>query len=174
MKNLLVEGRPGVGKTTLVRRAVGRPLSGKAAGFFTREKREGKRRTGFEIETLDGRRGVLASTDGRAGPRVGRYRVNLRDLEEIGAASIEEAIGDCEILIIDEIGTMELLSGRFRAAIVKAFDSEARIVATVRTEGRAFAESLKKRSDTRVIELTESNREGVLESVIEFLEGIRQ
>jgi nucleoside-triphosphatase len=170
VKNLLVEGRPGVGKTTLVRKALRSPLPGKAAGFFTKEKKEGKRRTGFEIETLDGKKGVLASADGRPGPRVGRYTVNLHDLEEIGAASIEEGLGDSKILIIDEIGTMELSSQRFRDAIKRAFDSSAKIVATIRAGGSAFTERLKDRNDTRVLTLTESNRDEVLKKVIGFLE----
>jgi nucleoside-triphosphatase len=170
VKNLLVEGRPGVGKTTLVRRALGSPLPGKAAGFFTKEKKEENRRTGFEIETLDGKKGVLASADGRPGPRVGRYTVNMRDLEEIAAASIEEGLGDSEILIIDEIGTMELSSERFRDAITRAFDSRARIVATIRAGGSAFTQRLKDRNDTRVLALTESNRDEVLKKVIGFLE----
>ena len=58
-KNLLFTGVPGCGKSTLIERIIeelGRP----ACGFFTREMREGGRRVGFSITTLDGRSGILA------------------------------------------------------------------------------------------------------------------
>ena len=59
---LLLTGRPGVGKTTVVRRVVER-LSRPTGGFYTCELREGGRRTGFEIVTLDGQRATLSHVD---------------------------------------------------------------------------------------------------------------
>ena len=52
----------GVGKTTFVKKIV-QKLSNegiKCHGFYTEELREGRTRTGFDIVTLDGRRGPLS------------------------------------------------------------------------------------------------------------------
>ncbi|KAK9284190.1 hypothetical protein L1049_023359 [Liquidambar formosana] len=65
-KCFLVTGPPGVGKTTLIMRVfeslkISNP-SLKVQGFYTREIREASERVGFEVVTLDGRKGPLAST----------------------------------------------------------------------------------------------------------------
>jgi nucleoside-triphosphatase len=79
---LLIEGRPGSGKTTAARRLVSL-LADKGAnvtGFTTAEIREGGSRIGFSIETIDGKTGVLAHVD-LEGPRVGKYAVDVRAFE---------------------------------------------------------------------------------------------
>lgn len=71
MSRILLEGRPGIGKTTVALRLVAelRARGVDVAGFTTRELRERGRRVGFEIEDLAGERAVLAHVDlpGRRG-----------------------------------------------------------------------------------------------------------
>src|SRR5207244_9636212 len=81
--NLLVTGRPGSGKTTVIERVVASLPNGAATGFFTREVRERGVRRGFTIQTLDGRTAVLADV-GAGAPRVGRYRVRLDGRDAVG------------------------------------------------------------------------------------------
>ena len=57
-------------------------------GFLTRELRERSERVGFALETLDGRRGMLAHVSVRGGPRVGRYGVTHDDLERIAIPAL--------------------------------------------------------------------------------------
>lgn len=99
---------------------------------------------------------------------MGKYRVNLRHLEEIGVSSIEVGLEEPGLVIIDEIGKMELLSQRFRDAVQRAFDSSRRVVATIRMEERGFTGDLMKRKDTEVLVLTEDNRDTVFEYLVEF------
>jgi nucleoside-triphosphatase len=68
---LLLTGRPGVGKTTVIRAVVAR-LHGKAGGFYTEEIRERGRRTGFRLVALDGTTGTLASVNVSGGPSSSR------------------------------------------------------------------------------------------------------
>jgi len=60
--NLMILGPLGVGKTTLVRKVCKllRDTGIPSKGFFTEEVRNGRRRIGFDVVTLDGKRGALA------------------------------------------------------------------------------------------------------------------
>jgi len=74
--------------------------------------------------------GTLASLDG-PGPKVGRHRVHLADLEVVGARAIERAVREAELVVIDEVGPMELLSEEFVEAVEAALDSDKPILAVV-------------------------------------------
>ena len=122
----LVTGPPGVGKSTAVSKVVLRLKSAGVivGGCSTSERKEGGARVGFEVKDLTtGRTGELASVSSRLGPRVGRYRVNLSDLARVGAAGLAAAADSSELIVIDEVGPMELVSPEFRRAVRKCIDS---------------------------------------------------
>jgi nucleoside-triphosphatase len=77
---VLVEGRPGSGKTTAASRLADRLRSEgvPVAGFVTEELREGGGRVGFTVEAIGGERAVLAHVDLPGPPRVGKYGVDLQ------------------------------------------------------------------------------------------------
>jgi len=60
-----------------------------------------------------GRRGILAHIELKSGPRLGRYRVNLKDIEEIAVPAIAEAWQHKDLVVIDELAPMELKSREF-------------------------------------------------------------
>ncbi len=169
-KNLLLTGRPGVGKTTIMIR-LAKVLGDRVDGFYTQELRERGRRTGFLLNSMDGREGLLAHTDLKQGPKVGRYTVNLDDLDAIGTASIERATRAGRIVFLDEIGKMELLSKSFKREVLRALDSPSRVVATVRERADDFCDSLKKRDDVSLIRVTDSNRGDLPKRIIETLDS---
>ena len=118
--NILVTGPPGCGKSTLLEK-IARHYSKKAVGFFTRELRQGKRRAGFEIETIGGEKGVLAHRDIDGADRVGPYGVDVGALEQIAVPALTPP--DTEtIVIVDEIGKMEWMSEYFQAAVWRVHD----------------------------------------------------
>jgi len=130
----LVTGPPGVGKSTLVSKVVLRLKSAGViiGGCTTSERREGGARVGFEVRDLtSGRTGELASVTSKFGPRVGRYRVNLTDLARVGAGGVEAAASSSELIVIDEVGPMELVSPEFRRAVQKCIDSGKPMLAVV-------------------------------------------
>jgi nucleoside-triphosphatase len=155
---VLLEGRPGAGKSTVARRVADRLRRERVAlsGFITEEIRQSGRRLGFSIETLDGDRGVLAHVDLPGPPRVGRYGVDLAAFERLAIPALEEAR---DIAIVDELGKMELASEAFRAAVAALFDRRASVVATVQSASHPFTDALKRRRDVEVLRVTSANRD---------------
>jgi nucleoside-triphosphatase len=156
---VLLEGRPGVGKTTVVRRlaALLREPGLVLDGFVTEELREGRRRVGFSVETLDGERAVLAHVDLAGPPRVGKYGVDLAAFERVALPALARA-GKAEFVLIDELGKMELASAPFRAAVTELFGQPARILATVQIARNPFTDELKGRADVETIRVSAANR----------------
>lgn len=167
IKRILITGLPGVGKTTLIKNLV--RLLPSAGGFYTEEIREGGKRVGFKIITLDGKEGLLASVFLRSPHRVGKYGVNVRDIETIAVPAIRTAVKEKEFVVIDEIARMELFSEEFKKAVVEAFESEKYVIATIQISRDPFLEKLRKREDVLLYELKLSNRERALEELKKFL-----
>jgi nucleoside-triphosphatase len=168
----LLEGRPGVGKTTVIRRLVDllhrRDLV--VSGFTTEEIREGGRRMGFAIESMGGDRAVMAHTDISGPPRVGKYGVDLRTFERIALPALSAAAPSV-VMVIDELGKMELASAAFRDAVTQAFDGEATVVATVHRFRHPFTDGLKRRSDVELISVTERSRDRLPDQLVARLLG---
>jgi nucleoside-triphosphatase THEP1 len=167
-KNIMISGMPGVGKTTLLKAILSR-LSLSAGGFISEEIREGGERVGFSLKTLDGRTGILAHKNIPSAHRFGKYYINLDDLEKIAVQSIEDAISHKELIVIDEIGRMELFSSSFRYAVIKALDSPKPLLATLHRGDDPFLKSIRQREDTIVFWLTPNNREEVLGKILSLL-----
>lgn len=160
---VLLTGRPGCGKTTVVRRVVERVGAERCGGFYTEEVREGGRRIGFDVVPLGGRRVPLARL-GAAGPRVGRYGVELERFEDSALSALEAATtGSGRIIILDEIGKMELLSQRFRSVVASLMSRDATqpVLGTILSSRHPAVEPLRHRPDIQIIAVTLSNRDGL-------------
>jgi nucleoside-triphosphatase THEP1 len=70
------------------------------------------------------------------------------------------------VLVIDELGKMELASKRFRDAVRELFDADATIVATVHAHRHAFTDELKRRDDVEVERMTRGNRDALPAQVL--------
>jgi len=168
---LLLTGNPGVGKTTVLTKAQDalKAEGYTVGGMISREVRESGARAGFEILDLDsGRCGWLAHINQKTGPQLGKYRVNLEDLDSIGAQAILAAVEDCDVIAIDEIGPMELFSARFKDATRKALESRKLVVAVVHWKAPdSLISEARKREDAELITVTYENRETLHEATVE-------
>lgn len=152
---VLLEARPGAGKTTVARRLAERV---DARGFVTGELRERGRRVGFAVETLDGEREVLAHVDLPGPPRVGRYGVDLEAFERVALPALDR-VRDGDFVVVDELGKMELASDRFVAAFERLLERRVDLVATVHVFPHPFTDTLKRRDDVEVVRVTSANRD---------------
>lgn len=179
---LLLTGDPGVGKTTVLLKIVEalKARGYKVGGMVSREVRSRGRRIGFEILDLaGGGSGWLAHVGQKTGPQVGKYRVNLKDLDTIGAGSIIKAVENSDVVVVDEIGPMELFSEGFKDAVKRAVDSGKLVVGVIHWKARhSLIDDVRARKDAEVFMVTYENRENldkaIIERVVKFLESSRK
>jgi nucleoside-triphosphatase len=168
---LLLTGNPGVGKTTVLMKTVNalKESGYKVGGMISREVREGGARVGFEILDLQSsRRGWLARVSQRSGPQVGKYRVNIEDLNAIGSQAITDAVENCDVVAVDEIGPMELFSEAFKEAAWKALESRKLVVAIIHSKVEdALVSEARRREDAETIMVTYENREELHEVMVD-------
>jgi nucleoside-triphosphatase len=158
----LVTGSPGEGKTTVLLKTVdGLTAKGySVGGMISRDIRSFGTRTGFELlDVGSGTKGRLASVDQSQGPQVGKYHVDLEDLKKIGANAILQAVSRSDVIVIDEIGPMELFSQQFVQAVQKALDSSKPVVCTVHWRMKSeLIENTLQRNDSEKYVVDHENR----------------
>jgi nucleoside-triphosphatase len=162
----LITGKPGVGKTTLIENIVERMRSVNMVGFYTSEIRSKGFRLGFELQGLDGRSLILAHMDIDSRHHVGKYRVDTDGFEGF-LQTLDLLNPDAELIVMDEIGKMELCSNRFRTLVREVLNSDKQLLASTALKGEKFIREIKQRSDIRLFEVTQSNRERLLEEIVE-------
>lgn len=156
-RNVLFTGPPRSGKTTLIERVVFE-IKVPNTGFFTREMKEKGHRVGFSINTLDGKQGVLAHQNIKSKNKVGKYGVNLEDIDTIAVPSMIPQNEEM-MVIIDEIGKMECYSPFFRETVMQILESKHSVIGSVPLRGNLFIEQIKKRKDVLLIQVSEKNRD---------------
>jgi len=167
----LLTGKPGAGKTTLIRKVVaGAKVN--AGGFYTEEIRCGGLRQGFKIITLNGQKSVLSHINISSSFKVGKYGVDIANLERVGVAAIEQAIRDSDLIIIDEIGKMELFSQMFRQAVLTAINSGKKVLGTILLSPHPFVDSIKNNPEVRIVKVNRENHNSVLEQLVCWLHPI--
>ncbi len=167
---IAVTGSPGVGKSTLVTR-VADSVQMITGGIVTGDIRESGRRVGFEIEDIaTGVRGILAHVNQETGPRISKYRVCLKDLENIGVKAIQQAVDNKGLIVIDEIGPMELKSGKFIQAVKQAIRSQKPALFSIHQ--RSNHPMIKQvRSEFKIYEITRKNRDSLVGKIKAKLES---
>jgi nucleoside-triphosphatase len=164
----LLTGQPGTGKTTIIKQAVAE-LKGKAGGFYTEEIRSQGVRQGFRLVTLDGKTAVLAHLYFHSPYRVSKYGVDVESLDKVGVAAIDQAVRERDLVVIDEIGKMELFSAKFRETVLGILKSQKRLLATIMLSPNPCADAIKRQPQVNLVTLTRANYYQVLEELRDWL-----
>ncbi len=169
MPNILITGYPRVGKTTLINRIV-ETKKRKVVGFVTNEVKLNNRRAGFNIESFSGLKLQLASKENRQSLyRVANYGVYLKNVDTI----VDQVNQDMEelsyeLIILDEIGKMELFSSKFKQFVVKCLEQKC-VLGTIMMRDNNFTSKIKNSLDTIVYQLTEKNRAHAEKDILKLM-----
>jgi nucleoside-triphosphatase len=168
---LLITGPPGCGKTTLIKRVV-ESVSVPYCGFFTAEMRRKGKRIGFEIESFSGNRAIMSHVDIRSPFKVGRYGVDIDAINRIAVPEMQTALDEHRLLIIDEIGKMELHSDTFKDLLTRIFSSDVPLIGTILSKSHPFCDWLKRTPGTEIINLEKKNFDSTLASIMNKLKKL--
>ena len=132
----------------------------------------GHARAGFKIVTLDRDEIVFAHVDFQTAERVGKYRIDLSALEAVGVKAIREAVQAQRLVVIYEIGPMEIRSVFFREAVNDALDSEVPVLATIVARSLPFTDAIKSRPDVMLVEVRLNNRERLVSELSDRIQAL--
>ncbi|MBT8495282.1 MAG: hypothetical protein KJO07_19705 [Deltaproteobacteria bacterium] len=164
--NLLLTGRPGIGKTTVIKALVGEleARGFQPGGFVAVEERVAGRRVGFRIESLDGRESkIMAHVDLISAVRVGRYGVDVEIIDYVVDTQLPR---DRPLTVLDEIGPMECASSRFVKRVRELLDGPSTVVATVAARGAGFIAECRDRDDVELVYVVEDNRDQLARTIV--------
>jgi nucleoside-triphosphatase len=102
--------------------------------------------------------------------RVGRYGVNVQDIDAVAVPAIESAVREKKIVVIDEIARMELFSEAFRRAVTLALDSPCPVLATIQMRRDPFLDAIRERGDVRILTVTPENRKQLVGELLRELD----
>jgi nucleoside-triphosphatase len=170
-----ITGLPNAGKTQALIKVIEmlEESEQSVGGMITEPITKKNRRLGFYIvDWMTKEKDVLAHVDFDSKVIVGRYKVNIDALERIGVNAIENAGAECDIIIIDEVGRMEVESERFVDAVKKVLEEDKPLILTLHKKSRnPLLQDIRRRDDVRILEVTPINRNLLPYKIIKLMKG---
>jgi nucleoside-triphosphatase len=170
-----ITGLPGSGKTYALLRVI-EMLEGEdlqIGGMIDEPIEDGRKKTGFTVRNLlTGEQEVFASTDIESKVMVGKIGVDLSKLEDVGVKAIKDAIEQCDIIVIDEVGKMEVESEAFVETVKESLEADKPMIITLHKKSRnPLLQDIRRRDDVRILEVTPTNRNILPYKIVRLMHG---
>ncbi|MCQ5375494.1 MAG: NTPase [Methanomassiliicoccales archaeon] len=170
-----ITGLPGAGKTHALLKVIEMLEADemKVGGMITEPIIEDNKRLGFYvIDWQTKRKAILASTEIRSKFMVGKFGVDLSALEEVGVEAILKACETADVVVIDEVGKMEVESEKFVGAVKAALEIEKPLLLTLHKKSRnPLLQDIRRRDDVRILEVTPINRNLLPYKIMKLMKG---
>ncbi|MFC2047388.1 nucleoside-triphosphatase, partial [Chloroflexota bacterium] len=116
-----------------------------------------------------GRSAILAHIDIHSPCRVSKYGIDIDSFEQVGVSALHQAVQQCDLVVIDEIGKMELFSSNFRETVLNIIGSGKKVLGTIMLNPNPWADAIKHQPQVNLVTVTRDNHHRILEEVREWL-----
>ncbi|MDI6917505.1 MAG: NTPase [Thermoplasmatales archaeon] len=170
-----ITGLPSAGKTQALIRVIEMLENEEwvVGGMITEPITKKGKRVGFNVKDwMTKEEDVLAHVKFDSKIKVGKYGVDTDALERIGVKAIEKATEEAEIIVIDEVGKMEVESKKFVQVVKKALETDKSIILTLHKKSRnPLLQDIRRRDDVRILEVTPINRMLLPYKIMKLMRG---
>lgn len=171
---ILLSGEPRVGKTTALKKIIQQIGECNCIGFYTEEIRDEFDRVGFDCVSIDGRRKRIADVNLHSDIRMGRYGIDIETFEDFALQILNNSSTSSKIIIIDEIGTIQLLSAKFKQEINNMLTGPNCVLGTIFYNKHPDIDEIKRIPGVQIYTLTNDNRNTIIEQIFCEIQGINQ
>jgi len=121
---------------------------------------ENGERVGYACVNIQtGERGVMAHRNIDSRLRILGFGIDPTELDRVAVPAILDSIGNCEVLVIDEVGKFSVESEDFVAAVRTALAHDMPTLLTLHKKSRhPLLQDIRRRDDGRILEVTPVNR----------------
>ena len=103
---------------------------------------------------------------------VGTLGVDLALFESISIVAIKNACEQCDIVVIDEVGKVEVESQAFMDAVNEALEVDKPMLITLHKKSRnPLLQEIRRRNDVRILEVTPTNRNILPFKIVSLMKG---
>lgn len=157
-----ITGLPNSGKTYALRHVI-EMLSKKnveIGGMIDEKIKEGRRSTGMKVTNIaTGEFVEFANPEIESKITIGSLGVDLSLFESIAIEAIKDACENCDVIVIDEIGKVEVESKAFVDVVKDALDEDKPMIITLHKKSRnPLLQDIRRRDDVRILDITPTNR----------------
>ena len=170
-----ITGLPGAGKTQALVKVI-EMLEDEGlvvGGMITEPIVENGKRVGFYVmDWRTKKKAVFAHIDTESKFYVGKYGVNLESLDTVGVGALVDASANADVIVIDEVGKMEVESDRFVKAVKDAMEVSKPMILTLHKKSRnPLLQDIRRRDDVRILEVTPINRNLLPYKIMKLMKG---
>ncbi len=170
-----ITGLPGAGKTQALIKVIEmlEEESLAVGGMVTEPIVENGKRVGFYVmDWKSKRKAIFAHIETESKFYVGKYGVNLESLDTVGVEALNDATKNADVIVIDEVGKMEVESEKFVKAVKDAMEVDKPIILTLHKKSRnPLLQDIRRRDDVRILEVTPINRNLLPYKIIKLMKG---
>lgn len=170
-----ITGLPNAGKTYALLKVIEmlEAIELAVGGMITEPIVEDDRRVGFYVmDWATKERQILAHKDLDSKIRVGKYGVDLSALENVGVEALRNASKNADVIVIDEVGKMEIECESFVDAVKEALEVDKPLILTLHKKSRnPLLQDIRRRDDVRILEVTPVNRDLLPYKIVKIMQG---
>jgi nucleoside-triphosphatase THEP1/ADP-ribose pyrophosphatase YjhB (NUDIX family) len=162
----LLTGSPRMGKTTLIKKLINEIGSDICGGFYTEEITNSNERVGFRCVSINGESVEIASVESPSKTRIGRYGIDIERFEKFAIKILQEALITKKIIVIDEIGFMQMLSSTFQKIVQEIVSNKNIVLGTIPLDSHPEIDQIKYLNEVEIISINEFNRDMISEFLV--------